>query len=187
MKRKRIVTILLTAMMVLSLAACSSRKEPAQNSSNTEPPQNAIEIIDKKMEMKGKSVSVPQVTGRDEKDLKIINQKIFEKIEEHIDRKSNLYDFNYIVKHNDGRYVSIIIVMLQYKRTMPHPGAQAYAINLDIKEKTILDNNALLLNVKEFCQDIKYGKYILLPENEIPNNIAYPSGYIENKRNRRDV
>ena len=44
MKIKRIVTILLTAMMVLSLAACGSRMEPARNSSNTEPPQNGKEI-----------------------------------------------------------------------------------------------------------------------------------------------
>lgn len=140
-----------------------------------------IEIIDRRMDIKGHHISVPQILG-DTNTVQNFNKIIIKKIERYIDKESSLYDFKYNIKCNDGRYVSIIIEMIQYKEALPHPGKQAHAINLDLKEKKLLDNNDLVPNQKKLCEDIKNDRYILLPENEIPNNVAYPSGYIENKK-----
>ena len=39
---------------------------------------------------------------------------MIEKIKLFIDQESELCDFHYIVKHNDGRYVSIITEIILY-------------------------------------------------------------------------
>lgn len=142
--------------------------------------EDIIEIIDKKMTINGHDILVPQILG-DKNDIQSLNKILIKEIECYIDKESNLYDFNYIIKHNDGNYVSLIIEILQNKKTLPHPGKQAHAINIDIRGKKLLQNNDLVEEKKDFCEDIKNGRYKLSNVNEIPNNVAYPSGYIEKK------
>lgn len=157
----------------------SQRTRQEENPVQTEE-EISIEIIDKKMDIKGLYISVPQILG-DTNTVQNFNKIIIKKIEEYIDEGSSVSEYHYTVQCNDGRYVSIIIEIMRNLGTSPYPGSQAYAINLDVKEKKLLDNDDLVPNPKKLCEDIKNGKYILLPEDEIPKNVAYPSGYIENK------
>lgn len=177
---KRIIYFCALSIFVFGLIYYLIANVANKNTRIKEEENDGIEIIDKRMDIKGHDISVPQISGN--KDIvQNCNKKIIEKIEWYIDKKSSIYDFRYHVKYNDGRYVSIILEMTQYKKGLPHPGKQAHAINLDFKEEKILDNDDLVSNQKQFCQDIKDGRYMLLSENEIPNNIAYSSDYIENK------
>lgn len=138
-----------------------------------------IEIINKKEKINGhKNISVPQIKG-DNNTVQNINKMILEKIEMYIDKASNLYDFHYSVMHNDGRYVSIIIEMMQYRESLPHPGKQAHAINIDFRDGKIIDNKDLVSDKSSFFEDIKNGKYMLL--TSISNNVSYSSDYIKNK------
>ncbi len=179
--KKNIVFFCVLSIFVFGLIYHLISNATKDNDSIKEEENIGIEIIDKNMDIKGHDILVPQISG-DNDTVQYLNKKIIEKIECHIDRKSSLYNYHYIVKYNDGRYVSIIIEMEQYNKTLPHPAKRADAINIDYKKKKFLDNNDLMPNVKQFCEDVKGGRYKLLSENEIPNNVAYLSGYIENKK-----
>lgn len=178
---KRFSYFFVLSIFVFGLICYLINNATRENNKIKEERYAGIEIIDKRMDIKGHNILVPQISG-DKNTVQYLNKMIIKKIEWYIDKESSLYDFGYIVKYNNGRYVSIIIEMTQYKKTLPHPGKQAHAINLDFKKKKLLDNNDLVPNQKQFCEDIKCGRYTLLSENEIPNNVAYPSGYIENKK-----
>lgn len=146
---------------------------------NNDEKDNNIEITEQDMDINGHSVSAPLIAG-DQNSVQYINDMIIENIKSYIDEESNLYEFRYVVEHNDGRYISIIIETMRYRKPAPYPVSQAHAINIDLKEKTMLYNDNLVSDKKAFCEDIKNGRYALLSEDEIPNNIAYPAGYIEN-------
>jgi hypothetical protein len=133
-------------------------------------------IIEQKMNINGHSISIPQISGH-----KLINKMIIKKIKSYIDKESSSFDFSYAVKHNDRRYISIIIEMVQYKESLPHPGKQAHAINIDLMKNKMLDNNDLVSDKETFFEDIKCGKYVLLSKEEIPNNVSDSSGYVQEK------
>lgn len=53
-----------------------------------------IEIIDRRMDIKGHHISVPQILG-DTNTVQNFNKIIIKKIERYIDKESSLYDFKY--------------------------------------------------------------------------------------------